>query len=260
MKQIFFLLTFFLSTILLVASLTSANLIKIEFPKGENFEPGEPLIFKVTLYDNSSKPIEGQIDVTIEDSNRNIKKIFVSSKEIVTFNFEKKASSGQGKIIAKYGNVEDVAFFEIGRKELARFELYNNNLKITNIGNTLYSRIIKIKIGDVVKTKYTSLKIGESISYILVAPEGEYDIEISDGINTLIRNKIKLSGTGNVIGIIDDKSYNRNPFTGGISPEENSEIGILNYIKRNNFIYVFIAVLIASAILILIERQYRKKA
>jgi len=38
---------------------------------------------------------------------------------------------------------------------------------------------------------------------VLLAPEGSYDIEITDGEKTLSRNNIQLLGTGNVIGASD---------------------------------------------------------
>ncbi len=242
-------------------SLISASSIDIEFPGGSEFSAGEPITLKATLYDDSGKPIDGEIQITIEDSEKRITNTMVFSKEVAVVSLSESPSSGQGVITAEAeGFSPAIAFFEVGREEQAKFEIVGGRLLVTNIGNTPYSKTIKITIGSTEGTQQANLDIGESVSYRLIAPDGEYNIRVTDGKTSLIQGGIKLSGTGNVIGAIDESTSQRSGITGGVGPEEGSDIAILSYLKNNRFIYVFVAVIFAGAILIAIERNYRRHA
>jgi hypothetical protein len=245
-----------LASVFLLTSLISANTIDIEFPQGSEFSAGDPIIFKATLYDDIKNPIDGQIDITIEDSEKKITKTSVPSKQIANVDLQT-ASSGQGMIRAINGDTETIVFFDIGRAELASFELDGETLIVKNTGNTPYTRTIKITIGETTGTQTPNLEIGGSISYRLVAPEGVYNIRATDGKTSLIRSEVRLTGTGNVIGAVDDSASKRTGITGGVSPNE-SDIAWLSYLKSNKFVYVFIAVIFAATILIAVERRYKK--
>jgi len=247
--------------IILLTSLINATSLDISFPNGNQFEAGQPITFKATLYDNNNNPMEGQVLINIEDAEKRvILEKTVLSKEVSSVDLGEKATSGQGIITAKYLDIISIGLFDIGAKELVRFELEGDTLKVTNIGNTKYSRIIKITIGETVGTQQPDLSIGESASYRLVAPDGVYNIKVSDGKTSLLRNDIQLTGTGQAIGAIDNSAASRSPFTGGISPNEKSDIALLSYIKNKTFVYVFILTIFGAMILIAIERRYRKRA
>jgi len=253
-------LIFFFS-ILILTSLVTAESVDIEFPNGNSFEAGESITFKVVAYDAQGKPIDGTIKITIEDAERKARTEKTAlSKEVINIDLGEKASSGQGIITAEYQNAEAIAFFEIGRKELARFELEENTLKVTNIGNTKYSKVIKITIGETTGTKEPTLDIGESVTYRLIAPEGTYGIRITDGKTTLTRGEVRLTGTGNVVGAIDESASQRSPLTGVASPDEDSDEALLSYVKNNSFVYIFMIAIFAAMILLGIERRYKKKA
>lgn len=253
-----------LAFLILFASLIAAESVSIEFPNGNKFEEKQPITFKATIYDDNSNPIEGEMLVTIEDAERNvIIEKTVSSKEVSSIDLGERAASGQGVIKITYNGKDYFEFFEIGKKELARFDIEDNKLIVTNIGNTRYSKVIKITIGETESIKELELEIGESVSYRLIAPDGSYNIKVSDGPDgaaDLIRSNVLLSGTGNVVAAIDDSASGGNSITGGISPDENSDVAILSYIKNNTFVYIFIIVIFGAMILIAIERQYRKRA
>lgn len=247
--------------LLALLPLITAQSLNIEFPNGDNFEAGEPITFKITLYDDGGKPIDGDIQVIIEDKENKAKTTKVmASKQVAIIDLGEQASSGQGIITARSGDAEAIAFFEIGRKELARFEIEGSTLKITNIGNTEYSRIVKITIGDTTGTQETNLDIGKSASYRLIAPDGNYNIKVTDGLTTISRGDIKLTGTGQAIGTIDESPAQRSGITGVTSPDEKSDIALLSYLQRNKFVYVFIAMIFAAMILIGIERRYKRKS
>lgn len=255
MKQLIFLIF-----TILALNLISATQVNIELSKSD-FSAGDPIMFKVTAIDDQGKQINGEAAITIEDKERKaVVEKTIKLQDLISIDLGSQASSGQGIITATYQGIEAIEFFEIGQAELVKFELNSNTLKVTNIGNTLYTRTIKITIGATTGTKQPSLEVGQSTTYRLVAPEGVYDIKISDGKNTLSRSSVKLSGTGQAIGAIDDTASKRAGLTGGVSPNEKQDEALLGYIKNNTFIYVFIAVIFGATILIAIERRYKKKA
>ncbi len=242
---------------IMLVSLISANSIDIEFPQGNEFDAGEPITLKATLYDDSGKPIDGQIELTIEDSEKKITKISISSKEVSTINLVD-AASGQGVITAEAQGAKTIAFFEIGREEQVKFEIIDGKLIVTNIGNTPYSKTIKITIGETVATQEANVELGESKTYRLIAPDGVYNIRVTDGKTSISAGSVRLTGTGNVIGAIDDSISGRTPLTGVANPDQGNELALLASLKRNKFVYIFIAVIFAGAILVAIERKYKK--
>ena len=241
--------------VILLSSFVLAESINIEFPLGDNFKAGEKITLKVSVFDDQNNPIDGDVELILVDAEK-ITKIekTVASKEIVEIDLGENAIHGFWSINAKYQNVESNEIFTVEIEELAKFEIYDDKLKITNIGNTKYSKTIQIVIGDTIGIKEPKLKVGESIEFRLIAPDGSYNIRISDGRTSIQRSNVAL--TGNIIGILDERLSDSNTLTGGIKPED--EIS-LNYLKKNKFIYVFIFVIFGATILLAIERNYRKK-
>ena len=165
----------FLTLLIMLLGLASAKTIDIEFPNGDSFESGDSIVFKATLYNDEGNPIDGKIDVELQDSNRKISRTVVQSKDVASVVVDNFAS-GQGVITAENEGTKGIAFFEIGRSENVKFELNGNYLIVTNIGNTPYSKTIVITIGETKGTQTPNLEIGESVKYRLIAPEGSYNI------------------------------------------------------------------------------------
>jgi hypothetical protein len=98
------------------------------------------------------------------------------------------------------------------------------------------------------------------VQYRLIAPEGNYEIKVTDWATTLTKSQVQLTGTGQIIGTLDEASAkNRNPITGGISPDAENDIGLLSYIKNSSLVYIFILVVFGVAILLTIQRKMIKK-
>ena len=140
-----------------------------------------------------------------------------------------------------------------------------DQLIITNLGNTKYTKIIEIVIGDTTGEKKLDLDVNEEISYRLITPEGNYNIKIinDEGETIFTKNSVTLRGrglTGEAIGVLDEKLSGRSGLTGGISPDEESDDAIAHYLKNSSFVYVFVLVIFGATILLAIERRYRKKA
>lgn len=251
----------FLFCIILLSSLIIAQEYKIDISvisEDKIVESGEAIKLKVILYDLENNLINDEILVILEDMKETkIKETTIQSNYVEEIELNKNAMAGEGKIIARYKDSEATESFFIAENELAQFKLEGEKLIITNIGNTKYEKDIYIMIGETTGTKAPKLNIGKSISYRLIAPEGVYNIKVTDGRTTITQNEVKLTGTGKTVGILDETPSKRSPVTGGIRPEE-SEENLLSYFKNSKFVYVFIFVILGAMILLTIERRYKK--
>lgn len=256
----------FIFIMMFLTSIVVAQSYKLEvstIPKDKIFESGETIQLKVIIYDSNNNPVQDEIPLILKD----IKETIIKETTIKSNNFEQiklpeNILAGEGEIIAKYKDTEIREAFTISKNKLIDIKIQGEGLVLTNIGNTIYDEGIYITIGDTTGTKTPKLNIGESISYRLVAPEGIYNIKVTDeNRKTLFtKEEVSLSGTGQVIAAVDNNPSGRAGLTGGITPDENDEEALLSYTKNNKFIYVFILTIFGAMILLAIERRYRKKA
>jgi len=253
--------------IIFLSSLVLAQTYKMEISQiniNGIYEAGEKLNIKVTIYDESNVLVNDQVLIIIEDSEKTTKveKTIQSNTEIAEIDLGTKAMNGQGTITARYKDNEVVETFEISKNEEAEFKLEEGKLTITNNGNTRYIKKIRIQIGETIgEEKTLTLEMGQHKEYKLVAPQGVYNIKVtSDGKTVLTNEAVQLTGTGQVIGALDESVSKRSGITGGIVPNEDSEDSILGYMKNSKFTYVFILVVFGTTILLAVERRYRRKA
>ena len=226
----------------------------------DSFQQGEKISLKVTIYDSEGKLVNDDVSVVLQDAEKTSKiEKTIQSNTIQEIDIGQSASYGQGEIIATYKDSTSRGTFIIEIQEIAKFEIQGENLIITNIGNTRYTKTIQITIGET-GVKQLKLNPGKSVSYKLVAPEGVYNIKVTDGKTTLTQGDIRLTGTGQVIGALDQTASSRSPVTGGISPDEGSDEAFLSYIKNSKFVYTFVLVVFGAMVLLAIERRYSKKA
>jgi len=223
------------------------------------FKAKENISLMVTIYDSNNNLVDGEVFVTLEDAEKRVKiEKTIPSNEFVEVDLGEGASYGQGKITATYQGSEASGFFTIEIEELIKFSLIEDNLIIKNIGNTKYVGTIRITIGESPTTnKEIKLNIGEKISYKLVAPEGAYNIKVTDGKTTLNKQDVQLTGTGKVVGVLEEKVFQPG-ITSSIRDEETTK-EFISYLKQSKFVYVFIFAIIGLVILLAIERRYRKR-
>jgi hypothetical protein len=225
----------------------------------DTYLAGDNINLKVSLYDSQDKPISTNIKVLIGDAeNMFVIDKTIPSNEFVDIPLGQGASAGYWKITANYNDISSTALFMIELNELVKFEIKDNILTVINTGNTRYSKTIQIVIGDTIGTKQIDLGVGESTSFRLVAPEGQYNIKVTDGKTSLTQGEVSL--TGNAIGVLDTRQLESSPLTTGVKGEE-AAYGADSLIARNNsFVYVFLFVIFGAAILLAIEKRYRKSA
>ena len=245
----------FVFLIIILSSLVLAQTVKMEVSTiKESFSPGENITLKISLFDSINNPINRDVSLVLENADKTkIIERTLQTNKLVEIDLGKDATSGFWKIIAFYEDSEATRIFSISSDEKASFELNNDVLTVKNIGNTKYEKQIQILIGDTIGIKQPSLDIGESVDYRLIAPEDTYSIKITDGVSSITRGNVKL--TGEAIGILDDRLNNRAPITGSRIDDPNNSI-----IKQNPFVYIFVLMVVGATILLAVERYYRKKA
>jgi hypothetical protein len=228
----------------------------------DTYVAGENITFKVALLDSSDNPLDANVNVMIEDAEKRRQvETSVPSNKVVSADIGATPYAGYWKITASYTSstgekTESTALFMVELNELAKFDIKDNVLTVINTGNTRYTKSIQIVIGETIGTKEVDLGVGESVTFRLVAPSGDYNIRVSDGKTTITQGGVAL--TGNVIGVLDNRELSRSPVTGGINPEGDSGVGNLTKTPSRSFVYVFLFVIFGAAILLVIERRYRK--
>jgi len=258
MKRVLLLAIFVFCTILLSGFILAQD-EKIEISMtDEIFEAGKDITFTVSLYDAENNLIDADVNIIIINPIQ-ITKIekTIPSNKLININLGENIIHGFWTISAQYKGAETTEFFDIEKNEEVEFELNNNVLIVKNTGNAEYSGSIKITIGESIEVRQVKLDVGKEMKFRLVAPDGIYNIKVTDGRTTLEQGSVEL--TGKVIGILEEETAQRSPLTGGIRPEGEKEENFYNYLRENRFAYVFMLVIFGAVILIAVEKFYKKK-
>ena len=245
-------------SLIFLSALVLAQEAKIEVTSIKDaYNPNENISLRISLLDTQNKPIDSQVQVLLEDvEHKSSLETTLMTNRIEEISLPENAPSGFWNVIVTYENQEARTSFLIQSNEEVKFSIDGDVLIITNTGNTRYEKDVQIIIGETVGLKRPSLDIGESTSFRLIAPEGTYNVRVTDGTSSITKGGVSL--TGEAIGILDDRIGQRTPITGG-GPEQLSTSSYA-FIKQNPFVYVFVLAVVGATILLAIERHYRKKA
>ncbi len=246
-----------LGAILLILPCILAQEYKLGIDIQESFQAGDPITFKVNIFDSQNNIINGQVKIEIEDPEKGtlIEKT-VSSGEAVSITLEN-PRAGYWSISAIYQELVIKQFFEVKANEEVKFEINGDEMIIKNIGNKRYSNTIDIVIGESYTQQNVDLDIGEETSFRLVAPDGTYSVKVTDGKTTLSQANVQLTGiSGNAIGILD-KSMQKSDM--GITGGPRGDQTFYGSLRSKTFVWVFILVIVGAAILVAIERNYRRR-
>ncbi len=178
----------------------------------QSIMPGENITLIPSAYDMAGDVVEGKIALKIEDSAGN--KIYegnVDAGQNVILETKTTNPAGTSKISASVDNIIAEKFFQINELKKISAQIVNNTLVITNVGNIPYSGIVDVNIGGQIITKEMNLGLGESKVYGLSAPDGAYEVIISDG--SLVLSEGGVSLTGDAISMNDAKNAINRVFT-----------------------------------------------
>jgi hypothetical protein len=201
--------------------------------------PGKNISFKVILYDQSNNEMKGNIGVSIKNNfDEEVFKKLVSTDQEIVFPISTNASAGYWKIQASVFELSSKRLFYVEENQKAKFNILNDTLIITNIGNVPYKKAVQIVIGNEVEIKETEIPVGQSKKFRLLAPDGIYNVRITDGSNTYTESDVSL--TGNIIGVMDIRKQ-------------------LSLWNKYPMVWLFLIVIMGMFILMAVQRSVKKK-
>ena len=167
-------------------------------------KPGESFSFIPVIYDQANEKIDGEISVKIlTPFNKLFSQKILKSGEEYKISLLTNADEGYWSIEASSLNLNNKKLVYVEKMQKAAFSIANNTLTIENIGNVIYEKSVQISIGDTTDIKKVSLDVGEKKIYRLSAPEGAYNLEVTDGEEQLKLADVAL--TGKVISISESE-------------------------------------------------------
>ncbi len=150
--------------------------------ENKEITPGTSLKVKAILHDQTGEKIDSTASITIKDVNNKI----LEQKEINTdesFEYPIKSDEPpvEWKIFAISNKLTAENKFLIKTNEDVYIEVTNKTILVTNIGNVPYNKTLLVKIGDTPLNIYIMLDVGQSKEYVLSAPDGKYNVKVSNG-------------------------------------------------------------------------------
>ena len=179
----------------------------------QDVEPGTNLRVKTVLYDQTGEKIFTSSSLTIKNKNNQImNQTDVATDEFVEFQIAKNEYPSIWRITAASEKLTAESSFTILEKEDVQIEIANKTLTITNTGNIPYNKTATVKIGGTTLNIDVYLEVGESQKYILTAPNGEYNVEVTAG-NESISEQAALTGKAIDVKMTSEKrgSIVKNP-------------------------------------------------
>jgi len=245
--------------LIFLAALTSCSVVMAQSYQldistdKQSYIPGENVSFRVLIRDAEGNMIDDNVYIKIKDANKKTRiEKEVEANKFDKFPLEKDALRGWWSISASFkGNSVDPRFFNVEANEEAEFQMRKGILIIKNIGNVPYAKPIQIIIGTKTEIIEPYLEIKEETSYRLVAPDGIYNVKVTDGEKTIIANDVQL--TGKAISITPIEIPTSSPIT-GMREYYEEDISIL---AKYKLAWAFIALIFGLFILMIIQNAVR---
>jgi hypothetical protein len=156
--------------------------------------PEETIKTKVILHDQTGQNIPFDAIITIkDDDNRILQQYTVKTDEYVTHEVPYNQPPRELTIVAASDKLSAMSNIRILEYEKAETKIVNNTLLITNKGNVPFTKTIIVTIGNEKILIDTNIDIDGVKKYTLSAPEGKYEIEISNG-DEIIKKSAILTG------------------------------------------------------------------
>lgn len=225
--------------------------------KSEEYSIGDEVNLKVVLL-SGTEIVNDKVDVVIRDAlgKKEIKRV-VDSNTDFGVKIEVDFPSGLWMVIANYKDLRVDRSFLVGESLNIEFLIEGDELVIRNNGNVRYTKTISIKIGDKTNSYVQNIGAGDEKRLKLISPRGSYDIEVTDGKNTIRRQNIELFGTGNVVGAIDKNLVGYTGFAGADERIDVRDRPIsLNKLPVS---IVFVVAVFILGILVFFERRMARK-
>jgi len=160
----------------------------------KSVEPGTNLKTKAVLYDQTGEKISSSSKITIKNKDgKTMEQVETATDKFFEFPILYNEAPGKWEVSAASNGLTGKSFFTITEKEALNIEIMNKTLTITNVGNIPYNKTALIKVGEETLNIDIYLKVGESQKYIITAPDGNYNVKIIAGDNT-VSEEVMLTG------------------------------------------------------------------
>ncbi|MAG38294.1 hypothetical protein CMI45_02825 [Candidatus Pacearchaeota archaeon] len=164
--------------------------------------PGSELKYKVLILDQTGNEMTFPVNLKlVSPSGKVLSESEVSSSDDLVLSTETNYIPGEWIFQVSSDALENNRKFTIDPLPLLSYEVQDDRLKVTNIGNVVYDQPLEIKISDKTESFDINLSPGKSKFYQLSAPTGDYDIELASSQGASSLSSVAL--TGSAISIDD---------------------------------------------------------
>jgi len=193
--------------------------------------PGNTIKGKIVLHDQTGKNIPDQeAYLSIKDENGEVEKLILKTDTEFSFATEKDRPPSVFALSVVSEELANNAEVKILENKEVRSEIINNTLFLTNVGNVFYEDNLTLKIGEDEVIIPLSLDLGESETYKISAPDGEYDIVFGN-------LKKRLTVSGNAVKV------------------EKMEDGLSGF---TYFIWIFALVLVCAGAVLVFKKERKR--
>jgi len=211
-----------------IATSIVVSLSDAEVTPGGNFTIG------TEVFDQSGRKMDGTVSVRIVSPTGDIIETSVPNNEFASIDFATNSTAGIWTIKASFNELSEVREFEVKEFQKVDFDFEDSVLSVANVGNTIYNKSISVQVGNEAMDLELKIETGEVRKFNVDAPDGEYELIIDDGDNSISRQVLL---TGNAVKISDLK-----------------EVGIL---KGYSVVWIFLIVVLGGVGTVLFMK-YRK--
>ncbi|MDO8623698.1 MAG: hypothetical protein Q7R52_05625 [archaeon] len=172
------------------------TILKLETENNtDNIIPGEIIRIKTMLLDQAGDNMNGIATITLKNGADNIlKKEDKEMGQFIEYPVKYNEKPSTWTVYANSNELISEKKLNLIEKKEIKIELVNDTLIITNMGNVFYNDTTQINIGNESLDINPSLNVDETKKYQLIAPNGEYSIEVIRDGESKISGMAILSG------------------------------------------------------------------
>ena len=159
-------------------------------------EPDRNFSIKGILRDQTGEKIPSDFSFTVRNGrNRVVERATVSSEDFFEISVPYDEPPSSWKILAESMGITNEVTFEIIEKKAFSVWFVNSTLIVRNVGNVFHDGTLSVRIGTNFFEITPYLEVGRSRKYSLAAPEGNYEVEVSNGTHVMVKENLFLTGS-----------------------------------------------------------------
>ena len=158
--------------------------------------PGSDLNYKIIIIDQTGSEMSLPVNLSLISPNgKMIKSNQVLSQDDLVLSTETNYIHGTWVIEVSSSGLQNKRKITIEELAVLSYDIEEDKLRVTNIGNINYNKKINVKIAGKLLSIDVDLAPGKSKLYQLSAPSGSYDIEVSSPDGSSVLPSVSLTGS-----------------------------------------------------------------